>query len=73
MRITVLEVSFLLLPGPFPLDETGPSARSRYVGALPGLAALNGLGDNAGPAIVLGLDVLKRRPRMLYTPTAVYL
>jgi hypothetical protein len=36
-----------------------------YVGNLPGLAALNGLGDDSPPAAVLGMDVLLRRPKML--------
>lgn len=44
-----------------------------YVGDLPGLAALDGLGASAGPAVVLGTDVLRRRPRMWYTPSCVYL
>ena len=43
-----------------------------YVGDLPGLAALDGLGASAGPAIVLGTDVLCKRPRMWYTPTELY-
>lgn len=36
-----------------------------YVGNLPGLAALNGIGVDSPPAIVLGMDVLRRRPKML--------
>jgi hypothetical protein len=36
-----------------------------YVGDLPGLAALNGLGVSSPPAVVLGMDVLRRRPSML--------
>ena len=36
-----------------------------YVGNLPGLAALNALGDNSPPAAVLGMDVLRMRPKML--------
>lgn len=36
-----------------------------YVGDLPGLAALNGLGVKSPPAVVLGMDVLRRRPSML--------
>ena len=43
-----------------------------YVGDLPGLAALNGLGASAGPAVVLGTDVLRTRPRLWYTATRVY-
>ena len=43
-----------------------------YVGELPGLAALAGLGAEAGPAVVLGTDTLRKRERMWYTPDAVY-
>ena len=43
-----------------------------YVGDLPGLAALDGLGATAGPAVVLGVDLLRKRPRMWYTASAVY-
>jgi hypothetical protein len=44
-----------------------------YVGDLPGLAALEGLGAAARPAVVLGTDVLCRRPRLWYTPEAIYI
>ena len=44
-----------------------------YVGDLPGLAALDGLGAGAGPAAVLGTDVLRTRPRMVYTPRELFL
>ena len=44
-----------------------------YVGELPGLAALNGLGAEAGPAAILGTDVLRRRPRIIYTADTVFL
>ena len=37
-----------------------------YVGNLPGLAALNGLGDESPPAAVLGMDILRKRPKMLF-------
>jgi hypothetical protein len=43
-----------------------------YVGELPGLAALDGLGASAKPTAVLGLDALRQRPGMWYTPTAIY-
>jgi hypothetical protein len=43
-----------------------------YVGDLPGLALLDGLGASAGPAVVLGTDVLRRRPRMIYTAHEVF-
>jgi hypothetical protein len=36
-----------------------------YVGDIPGLAALNGIGVESPPAVVLGMDVLKSRPKML--------
>lgn len=39
-----------------------------YVGDIPGLAALNGIGVDSPPAVVLGLDVLRQRPRMLFRP-----
>lgn len=40
-------------------------SRQIYVGNIPGLAALDALGDDAPPAAVLGLDVLRSKPRML--------
>jgi Aspartyl protease len=36
-----------------------------YVGDIPGLAALDGIGVDAPPAIVLGMDVLTKRSRMV--------
>ena len=39
---------------------------SLYIGDLPGLAAMNGLGINAPPAAVLGMDILRKRPKMLF-------
>lgn len=40
---------------------------SLFVGDLPGLAALGGLGGNsAPPAAVLGMDVIKLRPRVVF-------
>ena len=44
-----------------------------YVGELPGLQALDGLGAAAGPAAVLGTDVLRRREKLWYTPTEIFL
>lgn len=35
-----------------------------YVGDLPGLAAMNAIGVKAPPAVVLGMDVLRTKPRM---------
>lgn len=37
-----------------------------YVGDLPGLAALGGLGGDAPPAAVLGMDLISTRPRVLF-------
>jgi len=36
-----------------------------FVGDLPGLALLSGLGVGSPPAVVLGMDVLRQRPTML--------
>eukprot|EP00547_Thalassionema_nitzschioides_P009217 CAMPEP_0194225876 /NCGR_PEP_ID=MMETSP0156-20130528/40556_1 /TAXON_ID=33649 /ORGANISM="Thalassionema nitzschioides, Strain L26-B" /LENGTH=408 /DNA_ID=CAMNT_0038958005 /DNA_START=147 /DNA_END=1373 /DNA_ORIENTATION=- len=35
-----------------------------FVGDIPGLAALNGLGDDSPPAMILGMDVLRTRSSM---------
>ena len=43
-----------------------------YVGELPGLAALDGLGESATPAAVLGLDVLRRCERLVLADKKVY-
>jgi len=45
--------------------ELGHDPNHVYVGDLPGLAALNGLGVDSPPAVVLGMDVLQKRPKML--------
>lgn len=37
---------------------------SIFVGDVPGLAALNGLGDDSPPAMILGMDVLRTRSSM---------
>lgn len=39
--------------------------RNVYVGNIPGLAALNGLGDDSPPAAVLGMDVLRSKKMLL--------
>ena len=39
-----------------------------YVGDIPGLAALNGIGVDSPPAVVLGLDVLRQKPKMVFRP-----
>lgn len=43
-----------------------------YVGELPGLALLGGLGADAGPAAVLGADMLRMRPRLVMQDSKVY-
>jgi len=44
-----------------------------YVGDLPGLVALDGLkGSSSPPAAILGMDVLKRLPAMVYRQNEVY-
>ena len=45
--------------------DFGSAGTRLFVGDLPGLAALNAIGVNAPPAVVLGTDVLRQRPRML--------
>jgi len=37
-----------------------------FVGDLPGLAALDGIGADSSPAVVLGTDILRKRPKMLF-------
>lgn len=47
-------------------DETIDFGRGNiYVGDLPGLAAMNAIGVEAPPAVVLGMDVLRTKPKML--------
>jgi hypothetical protein len=53
--------------------ELGGDDLRCYVGDLPGLAALGGLGAAAGPAAVLGTDILRRRPRLVLQDGKVYL
>jgi len=43
----------------------GDDGLNVYVGDIPGLAALNGIGVDSPPAVVLGMDVLRSRPMML--------
>ena len=45
--------------------DFGSAGTRLFVGDLPGLAALNAIGVNAPPAVVLGTDMLRQRPRML--------
>lgn len=44
-----------------------------YVGDLPGLVALNGLNPTSPPAAILGMDVIKRLPMVIYRKDAIYL
>ena len=54
-------------PAEFALGDAAFGDATRvFVGELPMLAVLDGLGADAGPAAVLGTDVLQRRPRMVY-------
>jgi len=53
-------------------DDTGSSSiilgeKNVYIGDLPGLAALGGLGgDSAPPAAVLGMDLLRCATRIVF-------
>ena len=57
---------------PIALGDAEIGAGRPYVGELPGLAALGGLGADAGPAAVLGTDVLRQRKRLLLRDGKVY-
>ena len=46
-------------------DEISFGASNIFVGDLPGLAALNGIGVDSPPAVVLGMDVIRKRSKML--------
>mmetsp|Transcript_30101 Transcript_30101/g.71624 ORF Transcript_30101/g.71624 Transcript_30101/m.71624 type:complete len:353 (+) Transcript_30101:94-1152(+) len=37
-----------------------------FIGDIPGLQALGGLGGDAPPAAVLGMDIIARRPRVIF-------
>lgn len=43
-----------------------------YVGDLPGLVALDGLKPTSPPAAILGMDVIKRLPIVIYRKDALY-
>ncbi|CAK0822231.1 unnamed protein product [Prorocentrum cordatum] len=49
----------------FSLGEAEIDNSTVLVGEVPGLAALDGLGAAAGPAALLGVDVLRQRPRLV--------
>lgn len=53
-------------------DSTSSEPLRCYIGDLPGLAALNGLGASAGPAAVLGTDFLRRRDRLVLVNGEVF-
>jgi hypothetical protein len=44
-----------------------------FVGELPSLDVLNGLGEDAGPAAILGLDLLRTRKRLLLQNQKVFI
>ena len=44
-----------------------------FIGDLPGLKALGGLGATAPPAVVLGMDFLCLRPRVIYRANEVFM
>ncbi|KAL3910613.1 MAG: hypothetical protein SGILL_007624 [Bacillariaceae sp.] len=46
-------------------NEVEFGSRNVYVGNIPGLAALNALGDDSPPGAVLGMDILRSKPKML--------
>ena len=57
---------------PIALGDAALGSGRPYVGAIPGLAALDGLGADAGPAAVLGSDVLRQRERLVLRDGKVY-
>jgi len=57
---------------PIALGDAEIGSGRPYVGELPGLAALGGLGADAGPAAVLGTDVLRQRQRLVLQDGKVY-
>jgi len=54
------------------LGEVEFSDSQVFVGDLPGLMVLSAVGDSVLPGAVVGLDILKSRPRMLYRPDEVF-
>ena len=47
-------------------EATAVGSSHCYIGELPGLAALGGLGDSAPPCAVLGMDFLRLRPKVVF-------
>mmetsp|Transcript_42433 Transcript_42433/g.83374 ORF Transcript_42433/g.83374 Transcript_42433/m.83374 type:complete len:404 (-) Transcript_42433:86-1297(-) len=62
------------IPEKVPVELGGANLGSGrpYVGEIPGLAALDGLGAGAGPAAILGTDVLRQRKRLLLQDSKVF-
>jgi hypothetical protein len=54
-----------MLPVDIQVGDISFGAGHVYVGNLPGLAMIGGIGDEASPAAVLGLDSLTRMHRMI--------
>ena len=57
---------------PIALGDAEIGAGRPYVGEIPGLAALGGLGAGAGPAAVLGTDVLRQRKKLVLRDGKVF-
>ena len=57
---------------PIALGDAEIGAGRPYVGEIPGLAALGGLGADAGPAAVLGTDVLRQRKKLVLRDGKVF-
>jgi len=62
------------IPEKVPVELGGANLGSGrpYVGEIPGLAALDGLGAGAGPAAILGTDILRQRNRLLLQDSKVF-
>jgi len=60
------------LKAPIALGGADIGSGRPYVGEIPGLAALDGLGAEAGPAAILGTDVLRQRKRLLIRDGKVF-
>jgi hypothetical protein len=46
-------------------QDVGIGESNIHVGDIPGLAALNGICVDSPPSAVFGMDVLRKRPKML--------
>ena len=47
-------------------EDTDLGTSTLFVGDIPGLAALGGLGGDAPPAAILGMDFLRLRPKVVF-------